>query len=149
METVVVVCLCIGLVIVLLQLRALRLRLDALPQAVSILAAHQAEARDGKEMSAIVEAAEKKATRLVAHIQGYHDQIAADFRTQIAEAKAQARATDQRASDAGIALDAACALVTQARALAERLAEIAPPKVEAALASMPAVAAPEKDEGGA
>jgi hypothetical protein len=126
METVVVVCLALGIVILLVQLRALRQRIDGLAPAVWRVASKEAEARDKREIAALAEATKKKATLLVANIQGYHDQIAADFRAQIKDAKARAQTTEQRAGDAGVALDAACALVTQARALTERLAALTP-----------------------
>jgi hypothetical protein len=125
METVVVVCLALGIVILLVQQRALRQRIDGLAPAVWRVASKEAEARDKQEIAALAEATKKKATLLVANIQGYHDQIAADFRAQIKDAKARAQATEHRASDAGVALDSACTLVTRARELTERLEVIA------------------------
>ena len=54
-------------------------------------------------------------------VQTYHDQLGGLARAQVAEAEVRARMTERRAADAGIALDAASALVRDLRTLAEDL----------------------------
>jgi hypothetical protein len=72
-------------------------------------------------MEALQAAAASRLGGLVIGVQTYHDQLAGHARAQVAEAEVRARMTERRAADAGIALDAASALVRDLRTLAEDL----------------------------
>jgi hypothetical protein len=96
-------------------------RVDLIPWRTWELSKKELAHENGPALAALQEAA--KLGPVVASIRAYHEQIAADFRAQIGDAQLRARVVERRSSDAGVALDAASALVRELRAL--RDAELA------------------------
>ncbi len=128
MMSVVVGCLCAGLVVALALIASLQRRVEsqlrALPQAVSSAVKREREETGDKPFDPA------KATALVAGIRDYHDKLAAHWRTELGDAELRTRMTERRASDAGVALDTAVTLVREAREMVDILVPLkaaAPP----------------------
>ena len=123
MMSIIVGCLCAGLVIAIAMIVSLERKLDSrlrvLPEAVSNAVKQERAPFDVAKMAA-----------LVAGIRDYHDKLAAHWRTELSDAELRTRMTERRASDAGVALDTAVTLVREAREMVDILVPLkaaAPP----------------------
>jgi hypothetical protein len=145
MDTVTVV-LCAGLALALALLIAAHRRLDALPLRIWSIAKKERVQDEGAAVTALQEATAARVGPIVTSLKAYHEQIAATFRAQVADAQMRARIAERRSSEAGVALRTASELVREARALRDDLAGLLPAGV--APARVPA-AAPAEARGAA
>jgi len=96
-------------------------KLDGIPHHVWKAAQRDRAADETRALDVLQAAAASRLGGLVIGVQTYHEQLAGLARAQVADAEVRARMTERRAADAGIALDAASALVRDLRTLAEDL----------------------------
>jgi hypothetical protein len=142
---IVTLCLCAGLAVTLALVFALHRRLDGLPLRIWSIAKKERAQDEGAAVTALQEATAARVGPIVSSLRTYHEQLAASSRAQVADAEMRARVAERRSSDAGVALDAASALVRELRALRDaELARVAPVKappvrVEAAQGRPPMV----------
>jgi hypothetical protein len=107
----------VGLALVLAMQIAIHLRIAGIPRRVATLKL-VTEGRARPETDAFQEALARRLNLIVRGIQGYHDQIAEDFRVQVAAGEQRVRlAEGQRADVTGI--------VSELRALAREMTTIA------------------------
>ena len=107
----------VGLALVLAVQIAIHLRIAGIPARVAALR-RVAEGRERPEADAFQEALARRLNLIVRGIQGYHDQIAEDFRAQVAAGEQRARiAEGQRGDAAGVA--------SELRALGREMAGVA------------------------
>ncbi len=110
----------VGLALVLALQIAIHLRLAGIPARIATLKA-VTEDRARPEADAFQEALARRLNLILRGIQGYHDQIAEDFRAQVAAGEQRARLAErQRADTVGVASD----LRTLARDMAGIAAEL-------------------------
>jgi hypothetical protein len=128
MMSVIVGCLCAGLVVALALIVSLHRKVEGqlrmLPHAVSVVLKRDREVGGERVLDPV------KASALVAGIRDYHDKLAAHWRTELGDAELRTRMTERRASDAGVALDVAVTLVREAREMVDILVPLkagAPP----------------------
>jgi hypothetical protein len=117
----VIVIVCVGAALNLTLWGALYRKLHGLPLDVWKVAQRSRTVDETRALDVLQAAAASRLGGLVIGVQTYHEQLAGLVRAQVAEAEVRARVTERRAADAGIALDAASALVRDLRTLAEDL----------------------------
>ena len=101
---------------------ALYHKLHRLPPSLWKAAAPRDRAADEKRaLDVLQEAAASRIGGLVIGIRTYHEQLGGIVQAQLAEAEVRARISERRASEAGVALCAASALVRDLRAFADDL----------------------------
>jgi hypothetical protein len=107
----------VGLALVLVVQIAIHLRIAGIPARVAMLK-RAAEERTRPADDAFQEALARRLNLIVRGVQGYHDQIAEDFRIQVAAGEQRARLAEGKRDDAtGVA--------TELRALAREMSGIA------------------------
>jgi len=109
---------------------ALHRRLDGLPSRVVNLAARERADGERKGMSALQEMAAARVGAIVKSLRQHEEQVAASFRSQVAEAEVRAHIAERQASEAGVALSTAVVLVRELRGLRNGKSEEGPPKDE-------------------
>jgi hypothetical protein len=139
---IVTVVLCVGLALALALLVAVHRRLDGLPLRIWSIAKKERAQDESAAVTALQEATAARVGPIVTSIRAHEEQIAAIFRTQVAEAQMRARIAERQSSDAGVALRAASELVREARALRDDLARLLPGRVVSMRAPAAARAAP-------
>ena len=114
-----IVGLCAVLALVGWTLHVLAQRIRGLPLFMwSLTTKERAEAQRQAEALALLHAAAKEqVSMLVTGIRGLHNQLAAELRTESADAELRARLLERHAKDTGAAVDKAQALVTTLREL--------------------------------
>jgi hypothetical protein len=112
-----VVALCVCLVVALVVLRLQQRKLDALPLAVWSLVRKERDVLDDKALARM-----REASGMLEGIRSYHAQLETLLTTERNDADMRARVVERRSKDAGIALDAASALVGSLRGVLDRLA---------------------------
>lgn len=117
-----------GLAVALLLLCGLYWKIADLPGRLWGVARNElgkARASDDAETQrALQEAADARVGALVAGVRQYQQQIAADFRRQVADAELRARVAERNAADTTTALETATALVREVRATLDGLGEL-------------------------
>src|SRR4051812_16542776 len=93
--------LCVGLALVLTLLVAIYQKLEDLPLRVWGIAREQQAQQEGKELAALQEGVAARVKALVVSLHAFHEQIAASFRAQVADAEMRARVAERRSSEAG------------------------------------------------
>ena len=96
-------------------------RVGTVPRSVWKIAQRSRTEDESRALDVLQAAAASRLGGLVIGVQTYHEQLAGLVRARVAEAEVRARTTERCAADAGIALDAASALVRDLRTLAEDL----------------------------
>ena len=96
-------------------------KLRSLPVSVRSVIERNRIANETRALDVLQAAAASRLGGLVIGVQTYHEQLAGLVRSQVADAEVRARMTERRAVEAGIALDAASALVRELRTLTEDL----------------------------
>ena len=99
-------------------------RVGTIPRSVWKIAQRSRTEDESRALDVLQAAAASRLGGLVIGVQTYHEQLAGLVRARVAEAEVRARTTERCAADAGIALDAASALVRDLRTLAEDLASL-------------------------
>jgi hypothetical protein len=97
-------------------LRAQQRKLDGLPRDVWALVKKERGSAEDQSIAKL-----REAEKLADGIRSYHQQLEAVLTAERHDADMRARLVERRARDAGIALDVATKLVTEARGLVERL----------------------------
>ena len=100
---------------------ALYRKLGELPLSVWKVAQRNRVVDESRAMDALQAAAASRIGGLVIGLQTYHDRLGDLTRARVADAEVRARVSERRASDTGVALSAATALVRDLRTLAEYL----------------------------
>ena len=117
-----------GLAVTLLLLCGLYWKLAGMPSRLWGIARNElARARhedDVEAHKALQETADAKVGALIAGLRQYQQQIAADYRKQIADAELRARVAERNAVDTSTALETATALVREVRATLDGLGEL-------------------------
>jgi hypothetical protein len=121
---IVMLVLCAGFALTLALGFAVHRRLDGLPLRIWSIAKKERAQDEGAAVTALQEATAAKVGPIVTSLKAYHEQIAAGFRAQVADAQMRARIAERQSSEAGVALRTASELVREARALREELAEL-------------------------
>jgi hypothetical protein len=121
---IVTVVLCAGLAFTLALLITAHRRLDGLPLRIWSIAKKERAQDEGAAVTALQEATAARVGPAVSSLKAYHEQIAATFRAQVADAQMRARIAERQSSEAGVALRAASELVREARALRDDLAQL-------------------------
>ena len=107
----------VGLALVLAVQIAIHLRIAGIPARIAAMK-QVAEGRARPEADAFQEALARRLNLIVRGIQGYHDQIAEDFRAQVAAGEQRARLAEAKRGDA-------TSVAPELRALARDMAVIA------------------------
>jgi hypothetical protein len=107
----------VGLALVLAVQVAIHLRIAGIPARIAAMK-QVAEGRGRPEADAFQEALARRLNLIVRGIQGYHDQIAEDFRAQVAAGEQRARLAEAKRGDAA-------GVAPELRALARDMAAIA------------------------
>jgi hypothetical protein len=121
---IVIVIVCLGAVLNLAVWRALARKLDGLPAGIWNVARKERTADEGRAMTVLQEAASAKAGPLLIGIRSFHDQLYADLRAQLADAKVQTRIAERRSIEAGVAFSAASVLVRELRETLDAAKEV-------------------------
>jgi hypothetical protein len=96
----------VGLALVLALQVAIHLRIAGIPRRVATLKSVTTEKGSRAESDAFQEGLARRLNLIVRGIQGYHDQIAEDFRLQVAAAEQRAKLAEaRRAGDAAVTAD--------------------------------------------
>jgi hypothetical protein len=103
-------------------LRAQQRKLDGLPLDVWALVKKERSSAEDQSIAKL-----RETEKLADGIRSYHQQLEAALTAERNDADMRARLVERRARDAGIALEVATKLVTEARGLVERLTPREPP----------------------
>jgi hypothetical protein len=135
-----------GLALALALLVAIYRKLEAMPLRLWGLAREEQAHREGKALAAWQEVVAARVKASVVSLQSFHDQSAAIFRAQVADAETRARIAERRAAEVGVGIGAASELVRELRVLRDELTAII---CEGTPAVSPPLAAPaaEPSEG--
>jgi hypothetical protein len=131
----------IGCVVLALNLAlwaALFSKLNELPRSLGHLAERHDAEGERRGLTALQEAVASRVGMIVRALRNYEEQVAAGYRTQVADAEIRARLAERQASEAGVALEAASVLVRELRQVLD---------VESRGARAPSRSAPTLPEG--
>jgi small-conductance mechanosensitive channel len=113
----------VELAVVLALLIVILRRLGGLPMHVSIVARRERAEDAAAAQTILQEAAAAKVGALVTALRSYNEQIATDFREQVATANLRARVAERRAAEVSGVLTTATELLREVRAMHDVLAE--------------------------
>lgn len=134
-------CVCVALLLVLVELWVLHRRVNELPLATWSVVKDMRAEDQAKALDALEEAAASKVPALVAEIRSYHDELEASLRGHAANAEMRARVIERRSLEVGVALGEASRLLSQLRAIVDGASarrEPQPAQIAAGLGPRPA-----------